>query len=81
MGHQAEDGKVHLAYFNADANVSFVWNGTNKNMIDVCPGGYGEPVRGYIISGNNYSVMTVENAFKYFKEECDNFLANFYNKS
>lgn len=39
---QNQDGVVHLAYFNFEHDVSFVWNGVYP-YISVCPNGYGEP--------------------------------------
>jgi hypothetical protein len=46
---QAEDGGLdsigspHLTYYWAPLHLSFVWNGVSE-AIDVCHGGYGEPV-------------------------------------
>lgn len=39
---EAADGTPHLAYFAE--GVSFVWSGNAEHPIQVCPGGYGEPV-------------------------------------
>lgn len=39
---EARDGTPHLAYFAE--GVSFVWSGNIEHPIQVCPGGYGEPV-------------------------------------
>lgn len=43
--HQAEDGTAHIAFFDKESCTSFVWNLTQGTSVDVCPGGYGEPVQ------------------------------------
>ena len=43
-----EDGKPHLTYFIYDRDTSFVWSGVYGDSIQVCPNGYGEPVRALI---------------------------------
>lgn len=40
---QNADGCPHFAYFDADLQLSFVWDGRSDH-IEVCYGGYGEPV-------------------------------------
>jgi hypothetical protein len=40
---EAADGTPHLSYFAGDT--SFVWSGSAERPVQVCPGGYGEPVR------------------------------------
>lgn len=39
---EAREGLPHPAYFSD--GVSFVWSGHPEGEIQVCPGGYGEPV-------------------------------------
>lgn len=41
--HQAEDGGSHVAFFDERSQASFVWDGVSET-IQVCIGGYGEPV-------------------------------------
>lgn len=74
MAHQAEDNTPHLTYFNKAANVSFVWNGTQGNLADICPGGYAEGVRGKLVLSRDYQSLTVAEAFRSFKNECEVFL-------
>ena len=40
---QNADGMAHIAYFDVETQLSFVWDGKSVS-IDVCHGGYGEPV-------------------------------------
>ena len=40
---QANDGGAHFAYYDDAKSASFVWDGSNPE-IQVCIGGYGEPV-------------------------------------
>jgi hypothetical protein len=40
---QGADGTPHLAYFDKTHQLSFVWDGTQGDWIDVSYGGYGEP--------------------------------------
>ena len=44
MPTQCADGKAHIAYFDPETQLSFVWSGDKNAMIEVCHGGYGEPV-------------------------------------
>jgi hypothetical protein len=41
--HQNEDGRAHLAYFDKPHQLSFIWDCYDP-VIQVCYGGYGEPV-------------------------------------
>ena len=42
--HQSEDGTAHIAYYdNRGPGYSYVWDGMSTR-IQVCVGGYGEPV-------------------------------------
>lgn len=38
----AEDGRAHVAYYDRERAISYIWDGGKH--IEVCPGGYGEPV-------------------------------------
>lgn len=40
---QNADDKPHLTYYLAERGLSFVWDGVTP-YVDVCIGGYGEPV-------------------------------------
>jgi hypothetical protein len=75
MTHQAEDNKTHIAYYNSTANVSFVWNGTQGNLADICAGGYGERVVGKLVLSQDYNKLPVEKALEAFSNECTVFLA------
>lgn len=41
---QDEDGRPHFTYFDHGTQLSFVWSGDFREPIQVCHGGYGEPV-------------------------------------
>lgn len=43
FSEQAADGTPHLTYYIRDRHLSFVWDGETP-YIDVCIGGYAEPV-------------------------------------
>lgn len=40
---QSEDGVPHLAYYDKETLLSFIWDG-HSDEIQICKGGYGEPV-------------------------------------
>lgn len=40
---QNEDGTPHITYFDFLSQTSFVWDG-ESTQVEVCHGGYGEPV-------------------------------------
>jgi hypothetical protein len=44
MSTQGMDGTAHLTYYDKVHSLSFVWDGTVGNWIDVAYGGYGEAV-------------------------------------
>ena len=66
-----EDGTAHFAYYDPDTKISYVWNGADK--IEVCPGGYGEPVHALIPAPMIGSIaMRVLLEFKKFIESDQN---------
>lgn len=46
---QNADGQSHIAYFDERTQASFVWDGAS-DTIEVCIGGYGEPVDHVILA-------------------------------
>jgi hypothetical protein len=42
---QNADNHAHFAYYDKAHEVSFVWAGDPNEQIEVCPGGYAEPVQ------------------------------------
>lgn len=42
---QSEDGRPHLTYYIWPHTLSFVWAGEPDEEVEVCVGGYGEPVQ------------------------------------
>jgi hypothetical protein len=72
---EAADGSAHLTYFAEDT--SFVWSGSAERPIQVCPGGYGEPVTdviwpdwmGYDPGDRALPTMLVR-----FRQSCDEYL-------
>lgn len=74
---EAADGTVHLAYFAEDT--SFIWSGSAERPIQVCPGGYGEPVTDTIepidvpaMAGAHR--MTLYQVMHTFRLVCDQYL-------
>lgn len=45
----SQDGTAHVTYFDADHQLSFVWDGSIEHPIEVEHGGYGEPVRALLL--------------------------------
>lgn len=41
---QSADGTPHIAYFDPDTQLSFVWSGSADANVEVSHGGYGEAV-------------------------------------
>lgn len=73
--HQAENNKPHLTYFDEARDVSFVWNGTQGNLVDVCPKGYGEPARGqFTIGFEQFETISLRTAIDIFQAHCQRWL-------
>lgn len=79
---QNADGRPHLAYFIADeerGGVSFVWSMEPGEPIEVCFGGYGEPMTYKIDldeeSHKNFLAYTRggRDLMQMYKTICDNF--------
>lgn len=70
---EVEDGMVHLAYFDKERCVSFVWSGRMDHPIEVCPGGYAEPVVALIPSPNAPG-LSLSGALAYLKAVSDAWL-------
>ncbi len=45
----SQDGTAHVSYFDADRQLSFVWDGSLEHPIEVEAGGYGEPVTALLL--------------------------------
>lgn len=78
---EAADGTPHLTYFADDT--SFVWSGSAERPVQVCPGGYGEPVNDtfYVtFGGDGTTVQPPPNwvplhlALAEFRRACDEYL-------
>lgn len=69
---QNEDGTAHLAYYDKEHEISFVWNGSRGKRIDVCPGPYGEPADDSheINLAFSPTSMSLSAALSYFAEDC-----------
>lgn len=50
----AQDGKAHVAYYDQERSISYIWDGGER--IEVCPGGYGERVVARLKA--NYAMVT-----------------------
>lgn len=73
---QNADGTPHFAYFDLPTQLSFVWNGNFEQAIEVCWGGYAEPVIDHI-EPRNYSSLgggmaaSAADWLNWFKVLCD----------
>lgn len=67
-----EDGVPHFAYYIKGIETSFVWR-LDSPVVQICPGGYGEPPVGSIIIEPEVREMEVGAAFQRVKSYCDNY--------
>jgi len=58
--HPAADHQPHIAYYDRDAALSFVWNGGDH--IAVCRNGYAEPVHHWIAAPAGLEQMPAREA-------------------
>ena len=74
--HQAEDGIAHLAYYDKEHQISFVWNGRQGDRIDVCPGGYAEPANEsyYAYIGFVPHLIPLDTALTLFRITCQRYI-------
>lgn len=71
---EARDGTPHLTYYAGDT--SFVWSGNIEHPIQVCPGGYGEPVVDHVWPHlGHQGLVTLLVALRVFRATCDQWLA------
>lgn len=66
-GYFGSPGSPHLTFFWQPLQLSFVWNGLSE-AIDVCHGGYGEPVALHLPAF--VSVGTPADILDRFREHC-----------
>jgi len=72
---QGLDGTPFLSYYDKIHALSFVWDGTQGNWIDVSFGGYGEPVIARIPNPTIPSVTyPPEMLMSIFGKTCDSFI-------
>ena len=73
---QNEDGVPHLAYFNKEFNLSFVWSGQVGEPIDICPGGYGEPAVHQILmdTGQALKEASIHDWLAWFRGVCEEWI-------
>ena len=74
---QNADGTPHLTYFIKEGEASFVWSGDFDQPIQMCQGGYGEPVTMEIRIGLDAfagleGTQPLVAIFERFKSICDN---------
>lgn len=70
---EGADGTPHLTYYVDD--VSFVWSGNIERPIQVCPGGYGEPVVDTIWPDNPDQLRGLwPDPLRWFRDACDDWL-------
>jgi hypothetical protein len=78
---QNADDHAHLAYYDKKHEVSFVWAGNLDEMIEVCPGGYAEPVQD-TIDPRNYGASLVESTaagwLAWFEVTCQHYIKRRY---
>jgi hypothetical protein len=65
---QSEDGRGHLAYYDSDLRLSFVWNGAS-DVVEVSHEGYGEPVS-FTIPAPRFIVHTAVGIVNGFAIHC-----------
>lgn len=68
---QNTDGTPHFTYYIKEDLLSFIWDG-KSTYIEVCHGGYGEPVTD-TISVYPPGRMTPAAALAWFQEICDHY--------
>lgn len=71
------DGMPHLAYYDRDSQLSFVWSGRLAEPIHVQSGGYGEPTVALIDPAETYAAgeRTPAELFDWFRDTCDTWTA------
>jgi hypothetical protein len=52
-GRADADGQPHFTYYRKDLDWSFNWSGDFNDSIQVCEGGYGEPVSWCLVAEEN----------------------------
>jgi len=67
------DGMPHLAYYDRDSALSFIWSGRLSEPIHVQAGGYGEPTVALIDPTDTYPAgeKTPAELFDWFRDTCD----------
>lgn len=72
---QNADGRPHFAYYYKQGELSFVWDGNLEHSIEVCPGGYGEPVDDHIeLSRSPMPKMFPHQWLEWFAQVCDTYI-------
>lgn len=67
------DGMPHLAYFDRDAQLSFLWSGRLNEPIHVQYGGYGEPTIELIDPQPVFNPpVDPAELFDWYRDVCDN---------
>lgn len=66
--YQNADQQAHLAYFDIRTQASFVWDGRDTR-IQVCLGGYGEPVDHTIAAPFNIFTRRFDDVVQDFQRE------------
>ena len=74
---QGQDGNVHLTYFDKEHQLSFVWDGSEGDWIDVSVGGYAEPMIAHIPWTTDEDT-TLFSAFISFQGACVSFMKALY---
>lgn len=72
-GVRGSPGSPHLSYFWQPLQLSFVWNGLSE-AIDVCQGGYGEPVALHLPAF--VAVGTPAQILDHFRDHCVRWMRN-----
>ena len=78
---QNADDQAHFAYYDKAHDVSFVWAGNPDECIEVCPGGYAEPVQDTIHPrSHNVSFVSSDPAgwLDWFESVCGTYIARRY---
>lgn len=72
---QGNDGDPHLTFFDDETQLSFVWDGTQGDLIDVANGGYGEPVAAHVVWPDMDLNVGIGSFMASFRTVCELFAA------
>lgn len=75
---QGQDGAAHLTYYDKTHIISFIWDGTKGDLVDVCPGGYAEPAVGLFRLSFDPTLVNTHAALAMFEADCETFVERIF---